>query len=77
MTWYDLSSFVDHREHLLEEAFGALSPDELNILTPVELQRAAAPRSGAIYFTFSMRLYLRLEYYFYYYHHKCIRELRP
>ncbi|XP_037555518.1 uncharacterized protein LOC119432422 [Dermacentor silvarum] len=38
MTWYDLSSFVDHREHLLEEAFGALSPDELNILTPVELQ---------------------------------------
>ncbi|KAH9383257.1 hypothetical protein HPB48_024374 [Haemaphysalis longicornis] len=38
MTWYDLSSFVDHREHLLEEAFGALTPDELNILTPVELQ---------------------------------------
>ncbi|KAH8034815.1 hypothetical protein HPB51_003102 [Rhipicephalus microplus] len=38
MTWYDLSSFVDHREHLLEEAFGALSPDELNILTPLELQ---------------------------------------
>ncbi|XP_050023092.1 uncharacterized protein [Dermacentor andersoni] len=38
MTWYDLSSFVDHREHLLEEAFGALAPDELNILTPVELQ---------------------------------------
>ncbi|XP_042145391.1 uncharacterized protein LOC120849861 [Ixodes scapularis] len=38
MTWYDLSAFVDQREQLLEESFQALSPDELGILTPVELQ---------------------------------------